>query len=70
MTAPGRPTSRAWEFPGVPMFLLVGAVWLAIWPWLLLHGAARYAAGIPWTAVSVLVAFGLVKDKLSGTGRG
>jgi hypothetical protein len=48
------------EFPGVASFLMLLAIIPFIWPWLALHGTARWVVGIIWAVLVDLPAAILV----------
>lgn len=52
------------EFPAVPGIL--GALVLAglIWPWWVLHGTTRWAVGIAWTVLEVLIIGAVIAAKV------
>ena len=52
------------EFPAVPGIL--GGLALAgmVWPWWVLHGTTRWAVGIAWTVLEVLIAGVVIAAKV------
>ena len=59
-----RKQPAGWEFPGAPTFLILAGVFLLVWPWMLLAGAARLAVGIPWTGIGALIAVAAIVGKV------
>ena len=57
-------TRFALEFPAVPGIL--GGLALAglVWPWWVLHGTARWAVGIAWTVLEVLIIGAVIAAKV------
>ena len=51
-------------FPGCLTAVIVASVYAVIWPWMVLHGAARWAMGITWTALEVAVLGAVIAAKV------
>lgn len=55
------------DFPGVFATKVFSVLAVVFWPWVYLHGTARFAAGIPWTATALAVAALIARAKLNAS---
>ena len=51
-------------FPGCLTAVIVASVYAVIWPWMVLHGTTRWAVGIAWTVLEVLIAGAVIAAKV------